>query len=159
MFFDNSSSLKIGDIAPDFDLLDSENKIFKLSENLNSNWLIIYFYPKDNTTVCTKQACFFKESYVKFKSKNASIIGISSDTTESHKDFIQKLNLPFKLLSDKDDKVRKLYGIKNTMGLIPGRVTLVINSERIIKYIFSSQLDAEAHIKNTIEYIESTEKK
>jgi peroxiredoxin Q/BCP len=112
---------------------------------------VIYFYPKDDTPGCTKEACSFRDSYEEFTDRNVKVIGISADDVESHKNFAKKYNLPFTLLADTKNEVRKLFGVKsNMLGLIPGRVTYVVNTGGEIIYIFDSQLKATKHISEAL---------
>jgi len=113
--------------------------------------VVLYFYPKDNTTVCTKEACAFRDNLDEFaKIDNAEVIGISSDSVDSHNRFSAEHNLPFKLLSDEEGKVRELYGVPKTLGLLPGRVTYVIDREGTVRHVFSSQLDYKKHVQEAL---------
>ena len=115
--------------------------------------MVIYFYPKDNTSVCTEQACSFRDQYDDFKALGAEVIGISSDSLKSHKNFVSRYKLPFILLSDSDKKLRKLFGVPNDLlGLIPGRVTYVADKDGIVKLIFNS-MSGKIHIKKALEIL------
>ena len=92
-----------------------------LSEFFGKKNIVLYFYPKDETTGCTKEACTFRDSYEEFTNLGAEVIGVSGQSVESHKSFASHYNLPFILLSDEDNKVRQLYGVPSTMGIIPGQ--------------------------------------
>jgi len=110
--------LRVGDIAPDFSLPDQNGNNHKLSD-YKKHWVLIYFYPKDNTPGCTKEACAIRDNYAGFKELNAKVLGISTDSVESHSKFSEKQKLPFILLSDIDKKVVNLYGVfgkKKFMG-------------------------------------------
>lgn len=109
--------------------------------------VILFFYPKDDAPGCTNEACAFRDNYEEFGKLDVQVIGISSDSVESHKRFAEKHDLPYLLLSDEDKKVRKLYGVLNTLGFFPGRVTYVIDSEGIVRHVFSSQLGVERHVE------------
>jgi thioredoxin-dependent peroxiredoxin len=116
---------------------------------------VLFFYPKDDTPGCTKQACAFRDEYEAFGQLDAEVIGISSDSVESHKNFAEKHSLPFLLLSDEGGKVRKLYGVPTTFGLFPGRVTYVIDAEGVVGHIFASQLGVEKHVEEAREALGS----
>jgi len=117
---------------------------------------VIYFYPKDDTPGCTKEACSFRDSFEEFTDRNVEVVGISADSVESHLNFANKYNLPFSLLADTENKVRNLFGIKgNLMGLIPGRVTYVINKEGVVVYVFESQLKATKHIDESLKALDA----
>jgi len=111
---------------------------------------VLYFYPKDDTSGCTIEACKFRDDFEKFRAIGAEIIGVSDDTTESHTRFISKYHLPFTLLSDKGGRIRKLYGVKKTFGLIPGRVTFVIDRNGIVCHSFSSQSSPARHVEEAM---------
>jgi len=107
---------------------------------------VLYFYPKDETAGCTAQACSFRDSYEDFKAAGAEVIGISSDSGRSHTKFAEHHRLPFVLLSDIIGKVRKAYGAYDMFGLIPGRVTFVIDKEGKVIHKFDSHLNPTKHI-------------
>lgn len=143
-------SLKIGDKLPKFTAIDSNGNTFD-SQNYVEKSLVIYFYPKDETRVCTEQACSFRDNYEEFKELGAEVVGISSDTDKSHRKFASKHQLPFILLSDNNKKLRKLFGVPNDLfGLIPGRVTYVINKNGIIEMVFNS-MSGKIHIEKALE--------
>ena len=143
--------MKVGDRVQDFTLKDHSGEDFRMADHLGRGPMVIYFYPKDDSPGCTVQACAFRDSYEDFKDAGAEVIGISSDSERSHLMFVSKHSLPFTLLSDKDGAVRKLFGVPRSLGLLPGRVTYVINSEGTIRYIFSSQSRVREHISRALE--------
>jgi len=148
--------LEVGDRIPEFSLLDQNGNEFKMSDHVGKQALVIYFYPKDDTPGCTKEACSFRDSYEEFTDRNVSVIGISADDVESHRDFAKKYNLPFTLLADVDNEVRNLFGVKsNVFGLIPGRVTYVVDKAGVIIYVFQSQLRAERHITEALQALDA----
>ena len=147
--------LKIGDKVPEFSLLDQNGNTFNSSTIIGKEVTVIYFYPKDDTPGCTKEACSFRDNFAAFADAGVRVIGISSDDVDSHKAFEEKYNLPFTLLADTNNEVRNLFGVKgNIFGIIPGRVTFVIDKEGKIVRIFESQVNAEKHIKESLEAIE-----
>jgi len=139
-------SLKIGDVVPNFTLEDSDKNTFSIADILGKKPLVIYFYPKNNTPGCTKQACDFRDAYEDFKDLGAIVIGISSDSVKSHASFKSKYKLPFILLADVKGKVRKLFGVKNNLLLLPGRETYVIDKSGKIIMVFNS-INASEHMK------------
>jgi len=144
-------SLKTGDKIPQFSLTDQNGKDFNINSLRAKKSLVIYFYPKDETAGCTKQACSFRDHYPDFKDAGAEVIGISSDTADSHGSFADHHNLPFILLSDKDGLLRKEFGVPgNLLGLLPGRVTYIVDKQSIIRYIFNSQIWIEKHITEAL---------
>ena len=141
------NKLKIGDTIPNFTLQDQNGIDFSIDKLVGKKAMVIYFYPKDDTPGCTKEACSFRDEFEAFTKLNIEIIGISSDNVTSHKQFAEKYNLPFTLLADTKKEVRELFGVpKSFLGTIPGRVTYIINKEGEIKYIFNSMTKAEQHI-------------
>jgi len=139
-----------GMAAPDFTLSSQTGATVSLHDYIGKNPVVLYFYPKDETPVCTKEACSFRDNIETFKDLDATVIGISADSVESHKKFAEKYNLPFILVSDEDNAVRKLYGVPKTMGLMPGRVTYVIGKDGTVRHVFASQLDAEKHVTEAV---------
>ena len=141
------SKLKVGDAAPDFELKNQDGKRTSLSDFLEKKNVVLYFYPKDETPGCTKEACSFRDSYEDFLELGAEVIGVSADSVDSHKAFATNRRLPFILLSDPDHKVSKAYDVSGSMfGLIPGRETFVIDKKGIIRLRFSSQIQIDQHI-------------
>jgi peroxiredoxin Q/BCP len=139
-------ALQIGDKIPSFTAKDKDGNIFESKSVVGIKPVVFYFYPKDNTPGCTAQACSFRDQYEDFKDLGAEVIGISSDTSASHDKFAKKYRLPFILLSDYNKKLRTLFGVKaNLFGLIPGRVTYIVNTNGIILLVFDSMV-ATNHI-------------
>ena len=137
--------LKVGDKVPLFGAKDQFGNDFYIASVLEKKVLIIYFYPKDDTPGCTKQACFFRDEFEEFSDMGVAVIGISGDSIASHKKFAEKYKLPFVLLSDHDKSIRKMFGVPtNLLGLIPGRVTYVVDKQGVIRLIHNN-MDAESH--------------
>jgi len=149
------AKLKKGDKVPSFTLTDQHGNPFDIDAVLGKKKLIIYFYPRNETKVCTAQACSFRDAYQDFQDLGCEVIGISSDDVESHVSFAENHRLPFVLLSDGNKKVRKLFGVANDLLVIPGRTTYVINKEGVIIHIFSDQLSAGKHIKEALKALKS----
>lgn len=142
-------ALKIGDKLPDFSAKDTNGNTFNSQDYIGKQSLVIYFYPKDETKVCTQQACSFRDNYQKFKDLGAEVIGISADTVTSHLKFKSKFNLPFILLSDNDKKLRKLFGVENDFLIIPGRQTYVVDEKGIVVMVFNS-MSGNIHIEKAL---------
>lgn len=143
-------TLKVGDKIPNFTAKDSHGNDFDSQTIIGKQPVVIYFYPKDNTRVCTEQACTFRDQYEDFKALGAQVIGVSSDSVASHQKFANRYELPFLLLSDENKKLRKLFGVPNDLlGLIPGRVTYVANKEGIILLVFNS-MSGKIHIESAL---------
>ena len=147
-------NLKVGNKFPDFKLSDDNEEIYRLYKDGNTSFLVLYFYPKDETPGCTKQACYFKDYYDDFKEIDCEIIGISSDNETSHRSFKTNYNLPFKLLCDQDSKLRKEIQLpKDFFGLSPGRITFLLNSKNEILFIHRSSLKMKSHIKKVLDFL------
>lgn len=150
-------SIEKGEKVPDFELKDQDGKVFKSTDIIGKRPAVIYFYPKDFTPGCTKEACNFRDSYEDFKEAGAEVIGISNDSEKSHSKFSKKYKLPFVLLSDVNGRVRKKFGIKKSLlGLVPGRETFVVNAEGKIIFKFNS-LDASKHLSKALNAIKKIE--
>ncbi|MEI7896994.1 MAG: peroxiredoxin [bacterium] len=146
-----TDQLDIGSTAPGFSLPDQRGKRVNLSDFLGKSNVVVYFYPKDESYGCTKEACSFRDNYEVFREAGAEVIGISSDDIASHQAFSANHKLPFLLLSDKDKSVAGKYGVGKTLGVLPGRVTFVIDKQGIIRLMFSSQLNFQKHVEEAIE--------
>ncbi|MDI9312054.1 MAG: peroxiredoxin [Limnohabitans sp.] len=145
--------LKVGDKLPNFGAKDQNGNDFHIESVLGEKVLVIYFYPKDDTPGCTKQACFLRDQYEDFKEIGAEVIGISGDSVPAHRKFASKYDLPFVLLSDEDKSLRKLFGVKaNLLGLLPGRVTYVVDKNGIIQMVFDD-MNATNHLEKTVEKV------
>ena len=146
--------LQIGDQAPDFSLNTTTGDTFRLSEQRSHRSIVLYFYPKDDTPGCTAEACSFRDQYEDFQDLGAEVVGVSSDSEASHQKFTQKHRLPFPLLADPGGQVRKLYEVPRALlGLLPGRVTFVIDKAGIIQYIFNSMSRATDHVAQAKEVL------
>jgi peroxiredoxin Q/BCP len=144
--------MKIGDKCPEFKGIDQYGKPFDIAPLLGNKKLVIYFYPKNETKVCTAQACSFRDAYATFQDNNCEVIGISGDSAKSHQKFAEHHSLPFILLSDGDKKIRKTFGVpKDFLGLIPGRYTYIVDENGIIIEIFHDMMNAENHTNKAFE--------
>ena len=146
---------EVGSVAPDFTLPSQSGEMISLVDFLGKKPVVLFFYPKDDTPGCTKQACAFRDDFEEFRKLDAEVIGISSDSVGSHKSFAAKHNLPFTLLSDEGGKVRRLYGVPKSFGLFPGKVTYVIDEEGMVRHVFSSQVEAARHVEEALEALKS----
>ncbi|MFM7712241.1 MAG: peroxiredoxin [Microcystis sp.] len=149
------AAIKVGDRVPNFSLPSQTGTTVNIGDLIGKKSLVIYFYPKDDTPGCTAESCAFRDSYEVFTDAGAEVIGISADSPQSHQQFAQKYNLPFTLLSDSDNRVRKLFGVPSTLFVLPGRVTYIIDKEGIVRHIFDSMLDFKAHVTESLNTIQS----
>ena len=147
--------LSVGDSAPEFVLPSQTGERVDLREKLGKNEIVLYFYPKDNTPGCTAEARAFRDNYNLFREFGAEVIGVSSDSVESHQGFATGCELPFTLLSDVGGKVRERYSVASSFGLLPGRVTFVIDKRGIVRHIFSSQMNPRKHVDEAVSALRS----
>jgi peroxiredoxin Q/BCP len=145
--------IQAGDKAPDFTLRSQSGELVRLSERLGERVVVLYFYPKDNTPGCTAEACAFRDSHEVFSDAGAEVIGVSSDSVDRHAAFADQHKLPFTLLSDRGGRVRKSYGVPSVLGVLPGRVTYVIDREGTVRHVFSSMTNISKHIGDALEVV------
>jgi peroxiredoxin Q/BCP len=136
--------------APDFELPDDSGAPVRLSQYRGKNAVVVYFYPKDDTSVCTKQACSFRDQIAKFAAAGAVVLGISDDSVASHGAFKAKYGLPFLLLSDRGGVVRKLFGVAKRFGVLPGRVTFVIDRDGVVRHVYSGLGEWDRHVAEAL---------
>ncbi len=148
-------TIQVGDSIPDFELLDQKGHTVRFFDLYQKSPIVLYFYPKDDTPGCTTESCTFRDQYEDFKEAGAIVVGISSDSPGSHLKFAAKHRLPFTLLSDTEGQVRKLFGVSSTLGLLPGRVTYVINRSGIVRHVFSSQFNPRKHVAEALRVLKS----
>jgi peroxiredoxin Q/BCP len=148
------SRVQVCDMAPDFTLPAQSGAPVSLSGLLTEKDIVLYFYPRDNTAVCTAEACAFRDSYELFKEAGAEVIGISSDSVGSHQQFAEAHQLPFLLLSDADGLIRKRFGVPTAFGL-PGRMTFVIDRRGVVRHICFSQFTSQKHVDEALNALRS----
>jgi thioredoxin-dependent peroxiredoxin len=146
--------LTVGDPLPQFSLKDDNDSVFNIADYVGKEVLVIYFYPRDESSVCTKEACSFRDNYAAFTAAGARVIGINSGSVESHRKFRTNHNLPFTLLSDPGNKVLKLFGVKSKF-LISGRETFVIDKSGKIRFTYDSFINGPAHEAEALAFIKS----
>ena len=150
-----ASSVKAGDLAPDFALDTADGRTIRLSDYREKSEVVLFFYPKDDSPGCTAEACSFRDSHEDFLDAGAVVIGVSSDNAGDHQAFAGKHRLPFPLLTDAKGSLRTLYGVPKTLGLIPGRVTYLIDRNGVVRHIYSSQLRPVSHVKEALQALQS----
>jgi peroxiredoxin Q/BCP len=148
-----------GDKAPDFSLPDHTGTAWRLSDALAHGPIVLFFYPKDDTPVCTVEACAFRDQHEVFAKRGARVVGVSSDSVASHKSFAGKHNLPYTLLADSGAKVREKFGVKKTLGFFDGRVTFIIAQDGTIAHVHSSALNAKGHVVDAVEALDKLAKR
>ena len=145
--------VQAGDKAPDFTLPSQSGEPVRLHDRLGERVVVLYFYPKDNTPGCTAEACAFRDSHEVFADAGAEVIGISSDSVARHTAFADRHRLPFTLLSDQGGQVRKSYGVPPVLGLLPGRVTYVIDRNGMVRHVFNSMTNIDGHVGEALEVV------
>jgi peroxiredoxin Q/BCP len=149
--------LAVGDIIPAFSLTDQNGKTFNPADYFGKKMLVIYFYPKDESAVCTKEACAFRDSYADFTNAGAVVAGINSAPVETHQKFALHHQLPFFILSDPGNKVLKLFGVRKKL-IFTGRETFVIGLDGKVVYVYNSFLEGKAHSDEALQFIRSIKK-
>jgi thioredoxin-dependent peroxiredoxin len=144
-----------GDKAPDFSLRAQDGRTVSLHDFLGKSNVVVYFYPKDFTVGCTAEAKAFSENYDEVLKIGAEVMGVSSDTQETHGRFAESCHVRFPLLSDEGGKVREAYGVKSSFGLVPGRVTFVIDKAGVVRRVFSSQLNPARHVSEAVQVLKA----
>jgi thioredoxin-dependent peroxiredoxin len=147
--------MKTGDKAPEFELQANDGRTVRLADYRGKKAIVLYFYPKDETTGCTIEACTFRDEYEDFTAAGAEVIGVSDDSVASHDGFAKHHRLPFVLASDPDGKLRDQMGVTKTLGLLPGRVTFVIDKEGVIRDRFSSMIRFKGHVQNALALVKT----
>ena len=147
------SRIDVGDAAPELTLSTQSGEQITLADYRGEKAVVVFFYPKDGTPVCTKEACAFRDAYEDFVEAGAVVIGVSGDSATRHQAFASNHRLPFVLVSDKDGKARRAFGVPKSMGLLPGRVTYVIDREGIVRHVFISQFAADRHVQEALDAI------
>ena len=145
--------IQAGDKAPDFTLPSQSGEQVRLSDRLGERVVVLYFYPRDDTRGCTAEACAFRDNFEVFTDAGAEVIGVSSDSTDKHAAFAGRHKLPFTLLADQGGRVRKAYGVPAVFGLIPGRVTYVIDRTGTVRHIFNSMTNIDKHVSEALEVV------
>jgi len=154
----SGKQLITGDKMPAFSLADQNGKTFNTADYMGKKVLVVYFYPKDESMVCTKEACAFRDSFDKFTKAGAMVIGINSGTVASHKAFADHYKLPFTVLSDPDNKVYDMFGVKKKF-FMSGRETFVIDLKGKIVYTHEAMLQGKEHADDALAFINSAKAK
>lgn len=152
--------LSAGSRIPEFILRDQDGNEVRSRELIGEKILVIYFYPKDFTPGCTREACSFRDNLQEFVEAGARVVGISSDSVATHQKFAQSCSLNYQLLSDPDRSVHQQFGIPTSFfGLLSGRVTFVIDLEGVIGHVFESQFQPLKHVSSSLDMVRELQKK
>jgi len=145
--------IDVGDQAPDFTATASDGRAVSLADFRDKQTVVLFFYPRDNSPVCTQEACAFRDAYEDFVKAGAAVIGISGDSDESHRSFAAEQRLPYILIADADGALRQLFGVPKSMFVLPGRVTYVIDRGGIVRLKFNSQLFGSQHVEEALQIV------
>lgn len=149
------NKIQVGSRIPSFKLLDQHGEEFDINSILGKKNLVIYFYPKDDSPGCTAEACYFQDQFEVFKEAGAEVIGISSQSVKSHKQFAEKYRLTYTLLSDMGNKIRKQFGVPaGFFGLLPARVTYIVDKTGKVIFMFNSQVQATKHVDEALKVLQ-----
>lgn len=146
-------TLSVGTKLPSFTAQTDKGETIESSSLLGEGPVVFFFYPKNNTPVCTKEACAFRDAYDAFRDHGAKVVGISGDSQGSHQKFREKHKLPFILLSDKGKALRKIFEVKATLGILPGRETFVVDADGVVQHAFSGQRLHQEHVDEALEVV------
>lgn len=142
--------IKVGDRAPDFTKTGHDGKTVQLSKLTAEKVVVLFFYPRDFSPICTAQACAFRDSFKDFEDAGATVLGVSSDGEGSHDKFAKEHRLPFPLVSDEDGKLRAAFGVPKALFVMPGRTTYVIDREGVVRDVFTAHLNGGDHVKQAL---------
>ena len=143
-------AIREGDPAPDVTLTFADGTQARLADYRGKRAVVIFFYPKDGTPVCTQEACAFRDSHERFLAAGAEVIGVSSDSAASHRAFAARHSLPYPLVADTDGSLRKALGAPSILGFVPGRTTYVIDREGIVRKVFTATFASDAHVREAL---------
>ncbi|RPI86471.1 MAG: peroxiredoxin [Planctomycetaceae bacterium] len=146
-------AINVGDAAPEFTATVQNGQQISLADFRGKQAVVLFFYPKDNSPICTQEACSFRDSYEDFTRAGAVVIGVSSDTAASHQAFADSQRLPFLLVADVDGDLRKAFAVPKSLGVLPGRVTFVIDRQGIIRHVFNSQWFGQKHVEEALKTV------
>jgi peroxiredoxin Q/BCP len=145
---------KVGEQAPDFTVTAHDGRRIALAD-LRGRVVVVFFYPKDNTPICTREACAFRDAHEEFVQAGAVVIGVSADSDDSHRQVAGSQRLPYLLVADVDGSLRRSFGVPKSFGLLPGRVTYVIDGEGIVRLIVNAQFQPHKHAREALEAVRS----
>lgn len=147
------ASIGVGDPLPAFQATLQDGTVFDSRAEIGAAPLVFFFYPKDHTPICTQEACAFRDAYEEFTAAGARVVGVSGDSPEQHRSFIERHRLPFPIISDRGGALRTLFGVPKTLGFLPGRVTYVVDRQGIVRLVFNAQLVADDHVRRALDAV------
>jgi len=144
----------VGQQAPDFELPDQDERLHR-SQDYRGRWLVVFFYPKDNTPGCTQEACRFSDDYALFQALNAEVVGVSGDGAQAHQRFALTCRLRYRLLSDRGRALRRAWGVPHILGHLSGRSTFVLDPQGKVGFVYNSRRDAVGHPEKALAFLRS----
>jgi peroxiredoxin Q/BCP len=148
----------VGSPAPNFTLREENGSTVSLADFRGRSAVVLFFYPKDGSPVCTAEACAFRDAYEDFVRLGAAVIGVSGDSLARHQAFANERGLPYRLVSDEDGALRRAFAVPRTLGLFPGRVTYVIDKAGMVRHIFNAPLAAGQHVREALKVVEELQR-
>ena len=145
--------ISVGDRAPEFTGTAADGRRVSLAEFRGNHAVVVFFYPRDNTSICTQEACAFRDAFDDFVQAGAVVIGVSSDSNETHQGFAASQRLPYLLIADVDGSLRRAFGVPNSLLILPGRVTYVIDREGIVRHVFNALLQGKQHTDEALRIV------
>lgn len=142
--------LECGNPVPEFTVTTHDGRSISLSDYRGKQAVVVFFYPKDGSPICTREACAFRDAYEEFVRAGVAVLGVSGDSDESHRRFAEENHLPFDLVSDADGALRRRFGVPKLLGVLPGRVTYVIDRDGVLRHQFASATSARAHVTEAL---------
>ncbi len=150
-------SIQIGDHVPELTLAAHDGRTISLADFKGRQAVVLFFYPADNTAICTREACSFRDAHQEFIEAGAFVIGVSGDSESTHRSFAETQRLPYLLVADVDGSLRRAFGVPKTFGLLPGRVTYVIDRDGVVRHVFHSQFAGRKHAEEALRIVRNLE--
>jgi peroxiredoxin Q/BCP len=145
-------SIQVGDTAPEITFNVYDGRRVSLSD-FRGQVVVLFFYPADNTVICTREACSFRDAFHDFRQAGAIVVGVSGDSQSTHAQFAARKQLPYLIVSDEDGALRRAFGVQKRFGVLPGRVTYVIDRDGVVRDVFKSQILAKRHVDNALHIV------
>ena len=145
--------VKPGDEAPEVYFVDTTGEMVSLRRLMGPKWLVLFFYPRDETLLCTREACRFRDAYDEFRKLGAEVVGVSDDTAMAHTQFAADYQLPYSLVTDPGGLARERFGTGKTLGIMPGRATYLIDNKGVVRHVFSARFQPGRHVDEALSAI------
>lgn len=146
-------SIEVGDRVPEVMLASHDGRTISLADFKGRQAVVLFFYPADNTPICTREACSFRDAYQDFVQAGAAVIGVSGDSESTHRAFAETQRLPYLLVADVDGSLQRAFGVPKSFGLLSGRVTYVIDRDGVVRHIFRAQFSGRKHMREALRIV------